>query len=105
MSEVKSDPKQPFVGTYRLGLTNVDLYGQLYGYGGEFYFAPDNKSMPRLKVSLRYQYWREIVAILLHESFEYLAAQKCARFVPCGNFMPASDIYRFQFDHNMFSQM
>ena len=101
----RSDPKQPFVGTYRLGLTNVELYGQKYDFGGEFYCAPDDKSLPRMKVSLRYKFWREVVAVVLHESFEFLAVQNNARFVPCGQYMPASDIYRFHFDHNTMSRI
>lgn len=100
-----SDLKQPFVGIYRLGLTNVELFGQLYDCGGAFYCAPDSKSLPRIKVSFRHQYWREVVAVLLHESFEYLTAQKGVRFKPCGNYMASSDIFRFHFDHNTLSQI
>jgi len=100
-----SKPTQHLVGTYRLGLTNVELYGTTTDYGGSFYFTPDDKALPRMKVSFLYQYWREVVAVLLHESLEFLCAQKGVRVVPCGHWMQSSDLYSFHFDHSQFSLM
>lgn len=100
----KGDPEQPHVGVYRLGISNVDLYGRA-GFGGEFYCTPDKTSMPRVKVGFGYEYWWEVVATVMHESFEFLAAQRGVRFRPCGNSMYASDVYSFAFDHNAMSQM
>lgn len=101
----KIDPDQPYVGTYRLGPTNVELYGLSREYGGSFYVWPDDISLPRLKIGFNYDHWWEVVNVLLHESFEYLCAQKCCRFTPCQSYTKASDTYRFSFDHNLFSQI
>lgn len=101
----KIDPEQPYVGTYRLGATNVELFGWKQGYGGQFFCAPDDKALPRLKVSFLQQHWWEVMAIAMHESFEYLAAQRGVRYVPCGEYPQASDLYWFGFDHNAMSQM
>lgn len=101
----KIDPLQPYCGTFRLGQTNVEVYGLTQEYGGQFYSAPDATSLPRLKVGFRWKYWWEVVAVLMHESFEYLAAQKGVRWLPCGYNMQSSDIYSFHFDHNLFSQI
>lgn len=101
----KIDPLQPYCGTFRLGHTNVEVYGLTNSYGGEFYCAPDATSLPRLKVSFRYKFWWEVVAVLMHESFEFLASQKGVRWFPCSHHMNSSDIYSFHFDHNVFSQL
>lgn len=99
----RPDPQQPYVGTYRCGLTNVELYGLTTEFGGQFWVAPDRVSLPRIKIGFGYNHWWEVVATLLHESFEYLCAQRDARLIPCGTSMRASDIYQFYFDHKAFS--
>lgn len=96
---------QPFVGIYRCGVSNIELYGLTHDHGGCFYVQPDNKSMPRMKVGLAYDYWWEVVNVLMHESFEYLAVQRNLRMIPCGNHTNASDVYRFHLDHNDMTQL
>lgn len=101
----KIDPEQPYVGTYRLGATNAEVFGSKHLYGGQFFFAPDDKALPSLKVSFLQEHWWEVVAILMHESFEYLAAQRGVRYRPCGDAINASDVFWFGFDHNAMSQI
>lgn len=96
----KIDPEQPFVGIYRLGMTNVEVYGVTKMQGGMFYCVPDDLSLPRVKIGFNYDRWWEVVNVLLHESFEFLAAQRGVRMVPCGACQGASDSYRFIMDHN-----
>lgn len=90
---------QPLVGTFWLGSTNVELFGRA-GKGGDFYFHPDDKSLPRIKVGLDYNHWGEVLSVLLHESFEYLCAANSVRFVNCAQITQASDSYTFHFNHN-----
>jgi hypothetical protein len=101
----KIDPEQPYVGTYRLGATNVEVFGWTHGFGGQFFCTPDDNALPRLKVSFLRDYWWEVVAVVMHESFEYLTCQRGVRYLPCGDAIHASDVYWFGFDHNAMSQM
>lgn len=96
----KIDPKQPFVGTYRLGTSNVDVYGITGQMGGQFFLIPDSKSLPRIKIGFGYKHWWEVVNVVLHESFEYLAVQRGKRFGPDGACDGASDIYLFVLNHS-----
>lgn len=98
----KPDP-QPFIGTYRLGLYNVEVYGLTDESGGYFYNAPDDKAPPRIKVGFAYDHWAEVVSVLMHEAFEFLAVQRGVRLRPCGMHPTSSDVFKFYFDHNEFT--
>lgn len=100
----KIDPEQPFVGIYHLGNTNVAVYGMTNAWDGSFHFVPDDKSLPRLKIGLKSNWWT-VVAVATHEAFELLASEHRARFIADGNFLRASDTFWFHFNHNTFSQI
>lgn len=93
------------LGTYRLGLTNVDVYTLPQLSGGEFYFCPDGDSLPRVKIGLKFDYWGEVVNVALHESMEYLLAQHQLRFAPSAKFNDDPANYLFVFDHTQFADV
>jgi len=96
--------KQLFVGTFRLGHQNVDLYALPDEAGGEFYCTPDDKSLPRIKVGIQSDSWHETVSVLIHESFELAAAILRVRFERDGVRGDAAS-YLFSFDHSQFCDL
>jgi hypothetical protein len=60
-----------FIGTYRIGFENVDLFGQITDNGGFFDLCPD-KNKAHMKVGLTDENWDATVSIILHESMEFI---------------------------------
>lgn len=96
--------KQIHVGTYQLGWSNVDLFLMPDNDGGCFYMAPDDKSIPRIKVGLLDCVWTEVVNTLIHEALELVLARRYLRFIPTGRLSSSHDSYHFHFDHNQFTE-
>ena len=77
--------KQIHLGSFQLGWENVDLYVFPEEDGGCYYFCPDPKSLPRIKIGLAYDKWSHVLAVLLHESMEYLLERYGYCFKKSGN--------------------
>jgi hypothetical protein len=100
----KHFPDQIKVGNYRLGAFNVDLIALPHGTGGEFYFCPDDASIPRIKVGLAYDNWDEVVATLLHEAMEMALCSVNRRYLHSGKMTGDASGYIFVFSHDEFGQ-
>lgn len=97
--------KQILLGTYYLAPTNVELYAFSGDFGGWFYFSPDAKSLPRIKVSIDDPQWDDCLAILLHETFEYLMTVRKLRYHDTGKMSGDNANYLFVFDHSQFADI
>lgn len=97
--------KQKLIGTFFLAPTNVQLYAKRSDSGGEFYFSPDDKSLPRIKACVDYAQWDDCLAVLLHESFEYLMTARKLRYVDTGKMSGDSADFLFIFNHSQFSDI
>jgi hypothetical protein len=97
---------QLLIGTFRLGDENVDLYALPHGAGGgEFYTRPDDKSVGRIKIGIDEQHYDDVLAILLHETFEYLACRHHTRFSQSLKFNRDHADYLFIMDHSTFGEI
>jgi len=92
---------QIYVGTYRLCSSNVDLYALTHENNGYFYGAPDDNSLPRIKVGISSIHWDQVVNILLHESFEMALDNIRVRYEKSGSCGDMAS-YLFCFDHCQF---
>lgn len=95
--------KQKFVATVLLCNHNVDIYAMVDEQGGEFYFAPDKKSLPRIKIGLNYPKWNHVVEVALHEILEYAACVNNLRFQNCTKWNGDNGNYLFVMDHPQFA--
>lgn len=95
-----------FVGTYRLGPKNVDLYATVppHESGGSFYFAPEERRLPRIKVCIDELEWKHTVAILHHEAMELSMQDHHCRFLQSGQFSASHASYLFVMDHEQFTE-
>lgn len=73
--------------------------------GGEFYFAPDSSSLPRIRIGLDYREWDQCIATLLHEVLEFSLAIRQLRFRHSGDLNNDQADYRFFFDHSQFGDV
>lgn len=101
---MKKLPDQIKVGNYRLGAFNVDLIALPSDIGGEFNFCPENNAMPRIKVGLAYDFWDEVVAVLLHETLEMTLCAVNRRYLHSGKMTEDACSYIFVFNHDEFAQ-
>lgn len=100
-----SHSEQINLGVFQLGLSNVEVYALPNWNGGEFYFCPDSKRLPCVKIGLACSEWGNVVDTLLHESAEYLLAAQQLRFEPSAKFNGDHANYLFVFDHTQFADM
>lgn len=96
--------KQVIVGVYNFGTGNVQLVLR-EGDGGEFYFAPDKISPPRIKVGADQPNWNLVVATLLHEILEMQMTLQGFRFSPAPDFANDNSSYLFVMNHPQFSEV
>lgn len=100
------------VGIYQLGYRWVEVWLDPSTEGGNFTYLPGTcrdpkkeKSHSKITVGREDQLW-SAWAILVHESLEFLLAEEGVRLRPTGHYsIGASDIYRFHFDHNQFTEV
>lgn len=99
--------KQVVVGHYDLGAETVELVLREHS-GGEYYFQPEKGKCGRIKVGADYPDWYLVVAVLLHETFEYAANRNRAILVPQTPYplhAIGSDNRTFVFTHARFSMI
>ena len=95
------------VGVFMLGYENVRLFALPSERGGSFALAPSDKGSPTIKVGLDHDE-SDVLAILLHESFEMLSVRLGVRYMPSERGDPAMRdhaCYLFNFDHNKFAEL
>lgn len=95
--------KQKIVGIYRAGSDQAQVVLR-EGQGGEFYFVPEKGSVPRLKIGADYESWNDVVAVLLHETFEFLLTRMDCRLI-IDNYSNDSEDYLFHFNHGKLSDL
>jgi hypothetical protein len=93
------------VGTYVLGHEQVELYALPDDAGGEFYFLPEPGRLGRIKVGIDYPEWDSVVAILLHETLEYLILRMERAYVSVGCISRGTDDRSFILNHPEFSEL
>lgn len=96
--------KQTYVGTFRCGHTNVDLYALPEESGGYFYGCPDEKSCARIKVGLRHGCWDQVIAVLMHETLELVFSDMRLRFEHAAALASDHAAYLFVMDHCQFTE-
>lgn len=111
MSKAKKAPSQPTVlpvqvriGTYPLGMENIELYALPDSFDGFFYCRPDDISPGRIKIGLKSRNWDEIVSVLLHETFEMLCSRHRHRYEKSGGQGDHAS-YLFVFNHSEFTEL
>lgn len=103
--KMKNDKsKDQLVGIYNLGNCNVELWacGEWLS-GGDFYFCPTEKSLPRIRVELK-ECWSRILSVLIHESMEYLLCEEKVVFRKTCDLTQESSSVMFSMDHHQFAQ-
>lgn len=97
--------KQKSLGVLQLGHENVELFIFPEGEGGEFYFVPDQKSVPRIKIGINYTRWDDVVAVLLHEALEFALCRSMKRYIRSGKLNGDQADYIFVLDHSEFGNI
>lgn len=96
-----------FIKTLKLGGHIVDLYVLTDYEGGKWAF-PSFGSLKHneIIIGIDQQYWDDCLAVLLHETFEFVADELLLRYRTTNNYCPrASDTVSFSMDHNQFSEL
>lgn len=98
---------EPFkIGTYQLGYRWVDVFADPEKFDGSFFMHPgENKDHSEIRVGCAGQL-DEPYAVLVHEVIEAACVDVGVRFIPSSVYVKsASDVYRFFFDHNQFTEI
>lgn len=90
--------KPQVIGDYEIGYEYVQLVLR-DGCGAEFYLLSDDVTIPTIVVGADDADWKQIVARLLHESFELVSDRLGCRFYPSGDLARNSAAYVFVLDH------
>lgn len=101
----KNPQQQDHLGVFCFDHINVDVFVYPHNTGGEFYFCPGDKSLPRIKIGLDYPSFEHVMVVLLHEAQEFAYCMFNHRYVVNGSHMPgAGDCYTFVFTHAQFTE-
>lgn len=85
-----------------LGYRNVALFADPELLGGSFTMAP-KAGVAEIVVGTRYDYWREVLEVLLHEATEFAFCDVNARFKQSPCVKDGHDGYLFSTNHDGFS--
>jgi hypothetical protein len=96
--------KSRLVGTYTLGYEGLELWGT-DDTGGGFYFYQEKKLRPKIEVGLNYNYWADVLAVLLHEAQELAAARMGLRFERTHQMSNDMGSYVFIMSHVEFTEV
>jgi len=96
--------KQQLVGTYYCGCEQIDVYLRS-GEGGEFYFTPENRHIPRIKIGADYKGWDRVVAVAMHEIVEFCLVRSGLRYEKSCEASMEHNGYYFSFNHNEYSEV
>lgn len=95
--------KQVIVGTYEIGYDQVEIVLR-DGDGGEFYLIPEKGRVPRINIGADHTDWRDVVAVLLHEAFEFALERLRCRYIRTDLVVNDHNGYLFIVDHITFSE-
>lgn len=102
----KPPSEQVLVGSYRLGVLDVDLYwvrGERFG--GVYYSRPETGRCPRIKIGMQGASWEDVVAVLIHEAMEFTVDLQDRLFQPLGADPRGSDDRVVMLTHAEFSRV
>lgn len=91
------------IGRYQLGFRMVEVFILPEGFGGSFSLCP-KKGDSLMEIGMAYDYRSESYGVLLHEAMEAALTDAECSFKPNAFEQDASDIRRFFFDHNQFTE-
>jgi hypothetical protein len=91
--------RQVVIGQYPIGHEFVEIVLR-EGKGGEFYVTPEHGHIPRIKVGADAGRWDDTVAVLLHETLEFVLFRLKCRYDPDNDLGRSSASYLFVADHN-----
>ena len=95
---------QKIVNSYEMGYQAVQLVAR-EDLGGEYYLVPEPGHVPRIRVGIDYEYWREVVAVLLHEAMELAIDVHRAKYKQTNQIANDHGNYLFVMDHSQFTQV
>ena len=95
--------KQVIVGTYEIGYDQVEIVLR-EDLGGEFYLIPEKGSIPRIKIGADHKDWRDVVAVFLHEAYEFVLEKLRCRYEKTDIVVGDHNGYLFILDHLTFSE-
>jgi len=87
------------IGTFRLGLENVDLFGLSNTNGGYLELKPDDGHRSFIEVGLASKEWDFTVSILLHETLEFLMMRAFVAYASIGRIWASSSSRLFVLSH------
>ena len=91
--------KQVIVGHYYCGYESIQVVLR-EGFGGEFFVTPELGSVARVKIGADQDTWGEMLAVFLHELFEFSLVRLGKRFEQDGNIIPkSSSSFLFVMNH------
>lgn len=95
--------KQKIIGVYDCGYDQIQLVAR-DGTGGEFYSCPEKGHIPRIKVGMyESNQWKHVIAVLLHEAYEFTMWRENCRYQPDNRVSPLSlGDYLFVMTHEQF---
>ena len=95
--------KQKTIGSYYAGRECIELVIR-EGQGGEVFFCPEHGKIGRIKIGVDDE-WRDVLAALFHEVFEFIATKNHCRYQDTENFSGDLGTYMFIIPHYMFSDI
>jgi len=95
--------KEKVVGFYRIGLENVQVCMR-DGDGGEFYYFPDNGSLPKIVIGADGEF-EEVLAVFIHEVMEISMCRLGLRYIGSEDMSNDHSGYLFVLNHPQFSDI
>lgn len=92
-----------FVGTYDLGLEQVDLWLR-DGLGADFSMTPEKGRCPKIQVGMDTGSWQETVGRLHHEAMELTMAKMGLRYGESPDYARDNGASLFVMTHTQFSE-
>ena len=97
--------KRRHLGTFAIGYEAVDLYATEDTGGHCFQPNGDNGERGFIEVGIGHSYWRQVLAVLLHESAEYLLVRDRLAFEATLNLSGDTSDRLFVLNHSQFSEL
>lgn len=95
--------KDKFIGIYEIGYERVRLYLRS-GSGADFYFTPDDKGIPIVKIGADQDKWRKIVGSALHEAQEFAMSRLGYAYYQAQTLNSSGADYVFMLTHEQFNE-
>lgn len=96
--------KNKVVGVFEFGFQAVELVAR-DGTGGAFYCMAKKSRIAQIEIGMQYTAWRQVLNVLLHETFELAFHSRSVRFTPWDDISNSHDQFLFVFNHPYFSSI